>query len=116
MKVITKITTNSKLNAKAADLALLVRLYKECLFPTDDIFDGFVAQLRKVINDLNEMYPRTKPFEIYSVTEWSICITVQGSPEKVVACLQTTTIKYFTNNEEIIPVENLIIINNTNEH
>jgi hypothetical protein len=116
MKVITNITTNSKLNAKAADLALLVRLYKQCLFPTDDIFDGFVAQLRKVINDLNEKYPRTKPFEIYSVTEWNICIAVQGSPDKIVAVFSISTIKCFTDNEEILPIENLIIINNINEH
>lgn len=115
MKAIYNIITNGKLNAKAAELALLVKLYKQCLFPTAHIFDGFVAQLRKVIDDLNEKYPQTKPFEIYSVTEWNICITVQGSPCKVVACLQTTTIKYFTDNESIHPIEDLIIINN-NEH
>lgn len=109
MKVITNITTNSKLNAKAADLALLVRLYNKCLFPTDDIFDGFIAQLRKVIYDLNEKYPRTKPFEVYSISEYGITITVQDSPDKVVACLQTTTIKVFTNNENIIPIEELIV-------
>lgn len=111
MKVIYNISTNSKLNAKAADLALLVRLYDKCLFPTDDIFDGFVAQLRKVIDDLNKKYPRTKTFEIYCINEYSITITVQGSPDKVVANLQTTTINNFTNNEEIFPVKNLIIIN-----
>ena len=115
MKAIYNIITNGKLNAKAADLALLVKLYNKCLFPTDDIFKGFIAQLRDVIDDLNESYPRTKPFEIYMVTDNNVCITVKGSPDKVVANLALSEIKYFTDNESIYPIEDLIIINN-NEH
>lgn len=111
MKVITNTTTKSELNAKAGDLALLVRLYNKCLFPTDDLFNGFIEQLKKVIEDLNNKYPRTKPFELYSVSEWGITISVVGSPDKVVASLNTATIKAFTNNQDIIPIEKLIIIN-----
>ena len=112
MKVITNVSTNSKLNAKAADLALCVKLYDKCLFPTDEIFNNFIEQLQSTIDSLNEMHPRTKPFELYNVSEYSITITVQGSPEKVVANLNTTTIKIFTDNESIYPIEDLTIINN----
>lgn len=115
MKVITSVSTNSKLNAKAADLALCVKLYNKCLFPTDDIFNGFVSQLRKFINGLNEMYPRTKPFELYIVSDNGITITVQGSPEKVVANLPITTIKVFTDNESIYPIADLTITNNADK-
>lgn len=115
MKVITNVSTNSKLNAKAADLAPLLGLYNKCLFPTDDIFNSFVGQLRDVIDNLNKQYPRTKPFELYNVSEYCITITVQGSPEKVVAHLNTTTIKVFTDNESIYPIADLTITNNADK-
>lgn len=115
MKVMYNVTTNGKLNAKAATLEVLVKLYNKCLFPTDDIFKGFIAQLRDVIDCLNERYPRTKPFEIYMVTDNFVCITVKGSPNRVVANCSLSEIKYFTDNESIYPIEDLIIVNN-NEH
>lgn len=114
MKVIHHLTTSS-INKKAEELGLLLKLYNNCLFPTDEIFNNFIEQLQSTIDSLNKHYPRTKPFELYNISEYSITITVQGSPEKVVASLNTTTIKVFTNNKSIYPIEYLTIINNADK-
>lgn len=115
MRVITAIATNSKLNAKAADLAPLLRLYNKCLFPTDDIFNGFVGQLRELIDNLNEHYPRTKPFELYSVWEHGITIAVTGRPDIIVGHLALATIKVFASQDSINPIKDLILINNNED-
>jgi hypothetical protein len=111
MRVITAITTNSKLNAKAADLALLVRLYDKCLFPTDEIFNNFIEQLQNTIDSLNKQYTRTKPFELYRVWEHGITITVTGRPDVIVSHLALATIKVFASQDSINPIKDLILIN-----
>ena len=107
MKAITTITANSKLNAKARDLSLLLALYRNTLFPTSESFDTFVHQLRSCIDDLNKEHPKTTPFEIYSISEYGIYVCVAGRPDKQVANLYIANIYYLYDlaEDSICPIE-----------
>ena len=107
MKAITTITANSKLNAKARDLSLLLALYRNTLFPTSESFDTFVHQLRSCIDDLNKSHPRTAPFEMYSTSEYGIYICVAGRSDKEVANLNIANIHYLYDlaEDSICPIE-----------
>lgn len=112
MKVITNIITNSKFNKKAEDLGLLLRLYNKCLFPTEEAFNEFLKQVRNCLVSLNAEYPKTKPFELYSVWEYGITITVQGRPEKAVANLSLSSVKvvYDLKEDSIVPIEDYKLV------
>lgn len=114
MKVITNVSTNS-INKKAEELGLLLKLYNNCLFPTDEIFNNFIEQLQSTIDSLNKQYPRTKPFELYSVWEHGITITVTGRPDVIVGNLALATIKVFASQDSINPIKDLILINNNED-
>ena len=110
MKAIYKLTT-SNINKKAEDLGLLIKAYNNSLFPTSDIFSSFVEELRRTIDNLNARYPRTKPFELYSVWEHGITITVTGRPDVIVAHFALATINSYVGEDGISPIEELIKAN-----
>lgn len=74
MKLIYKIDTKSTLNKKAEELAMLLKFYRGCLFTSDDDYKRTVNELKRVLQTLNEKYPRTKPFEVYSESNSGIYI------------------------------------------
>lgn len=109
MRLITKITCNASLNAKAAALAPFLRMYYGCLMPTEDQWSDFVAQVRKLLEDLNEMYPRTKPFEVYGFTDNGVYIVPEGKPETTVASVWAEPVKAWLTDGSIVPVDSLAI-------
>lgn len=109
MRLITKITCNTSLNAKAAALAPFLRMYGGCLLQTETQWEDFVAQVRKLLEDLNEMYPRTKPFEVYGFTDNGVYIVPEGKPETAVASVWTEPVKAWLTDGSIVPVELLAI-------
>lgn len=108
MRVIHHLTT-SNFNKKAEALALLLGRYRNSLFVSNGIFEDFVVKLKAVVSTINADFPRTKPFEVYSVSEYGITITVAGNPEKVVAHMSIATIKCFVSEGDIYPIEDLIL-------
>lgn len=112
MRLITKITCNTSLNAKAAALAPFLRIYDGCLLQTEKQWTDFVAQVEKLLEELNADYPRTKPFEIYgyrAVDSRGLCITPEGKSEIFVASVWTEPVRSWLTEDGITPVENLAI-------
>lgn len=104
MRLITKIEANITLNAKAADLAKFIRLYKGCLF-TPQQYNSFVLEVDKLLDDLNKQHPRTKPFIIYSRNQHYIYICVDGKPDKNVCTIYTSPVERVLIDDSIVPIE-----------
>lgn len=111
MRLITRITCNTSLNAKAAALAPFLRMYDGCLMRTEKQWSDFAAQVEKLLEDLNADYPRTKPFEVYAygVVNRILYVTPEGKPETFVASVCTEPVKAWLTEDGIIPVEDLSI-------
>lgn len=109
MRLITKITCNASLNAKAAALAPFLRMYDGCLMQTEEQWSSFVAQVKKLLEDLNADYPRTKPFEVYGSTDRGVYIVPEGKPDIFVASVWSEPVRAWLTEEGITPVENLTI-------
>lgn len=109
MRLITKITCNASLNAKAAVLASFLKMYDGCLMQTEEQWSSFVAQVKKLLEDLNADYPRTKPFEVYGFTDSYVYVVPEGKPDVFVASVWTAPVKAWLTEDGITPVENLSI-------
>lgn len=109
MRLITKITCNASLNAKAAALAPFLRMYDGCLMQTEEQWFAFVIEVKKLLEELNAAYPRTKPFEVYGFTDRYVYIIPEGKPETFVASVCTEPVKAWLAEDGITPVENLAI-------
>ena len=109
MRLITKITCNASLNAKAAALAPFLRMYDGCLMQTEEQWSDFVTGVKKLLEELNAAYPRTKPFEVYGFTDRGVYIVPKGKPETAVASVWTEPVKAWLTEDGITPVENLAI-------
>lgn len=105
MRLITKITCNASLNAKAAALAPFLRMYDGCLIQTEEQWFDFVASVKRLLEDLNAGYPRTKPFEVYGFTDRGVYIVPEGKPDTYVASVWTEPVKALLTEDGIIPVE-----------
>lgn len=109
MRLITKITCNTSLNAKAAALAPFLRMYDGCLMQTEEQWSSFVAQVKKLLEDLNADYPRTKPFEVYGSTGKGVYIVPEGKPDIFVASVWTEPVRARLTEDGITPVKDLSI-------
>lgn len=109
MRLITKITCNASLNAKAAALAPFLRMYDGCLLQAEEQWSDFVAQVKKLLKDLNADYPRTKPFEVYESTGKGVYIVPEGKPDIFVASAWTEPVRAWLTEDGITPVLELSI-------
>lgn len=109
MRLITKITCNASLNAKAAALEPFLRMYDGCLMQTEEQWSDFVALVKKLLEDLNADYPRTKPFEVYGLTVGGVHVIPEGKPDTFVASVWSEPVKAWLTEDGITPVENLAI-------
>ena len=110
MKLIYRVDVVPRINKKAADISAMLGLYRGCLFVIDEAYNQFVNDLRTVLTNINNHYSRTKPFEMYSVTEDSIHIHVKGDTEQYVVRIYLAEVKSVFEHEEgeIWPVDSLI--------
>ena len=83
---LSRATANENLNAKAKEFAEFFRCYSNTL-ATKEEFELFHGRLEAEIEQLNEKYPRTKPFELYSFTKSCIYICPKGKPDIAVASM-----------------------------
>lgn len=110
MKLIYRVDVVPRINKKAADISAMLGLYRGCLFVKDEAYNQFVNDLRAVLTNINNHYPRTKPFEMYRVAEDSIHIHVKGDAEQYVVRIYLAEVKSVFEHEEgeIWPVDSLI--------
>lgn len=85
-------TANEDLNAKAKEFAEFFRCYSNTL-ATEEEFELFHGRLGAMIEQLNEKYPRTKPFELYCFTKNVICICPKDKPDVNVASMSVHRIE-----------------------
>lgn len=85
-------TANENLNAKAKEFAEYFRCYSNTL-ATEEEFELFHGRLEAKIEQLNEKFPRTKPFELYCFTKNVICICPKGKPDINVASMSVYRVK-----------------------
>ena len=109
MRLITKITCNTSLNAKAAALAPFLRMYDGCLLQSEKQRVEFVESVKKLLKDLNADYPRTKPFEVYGSANRGVYIVPEGKPETSVALVWTEPVRARLKEDGITPVLDLSI-------
>lgn len=109
MRLITKITCNASLNAKAAALEPFLRMYDGCLMQTEEQWSAFVAGVEKLLKELNAADPRTKPFEVYGLTDRGVYVIPEGKPDTFVASVWSEPVKAWLTEDSIVPVENLAI-------
>ena len=86
MLYLGKATANENLNAKAKEFAEYFRCYSNTL-ATEEEFELFHGRLEAMIEQLNEKFPRTKPFELYNFTKGGIYICPKGKPDINVASM-----------------------------
>ena len=79
MKLIYIIDTYPSLNKKAAELALLADVYKNCLVMNDEDWTRVVEDISYAVEALNKRHKNTKPFEVYGKTDKSVFVCVEGS-------------------------------------
>ena len=72
-------SANENLNAKAKEFAEFFRCFDKTLATVEE-FELFRGRLEATIEQLNEKYPRTKPFELYNFTGNFIYICPKGKP------------------------------------
>lgn len=89
---LSRATANENLNAKAKEFAEYFRCYSNTL-TTEDEYELFHGRLEVMIKQLNEKYPRTKPFELYCFTKGAIYICPKGKPDINVASMSVYRIK-----------------------
>ena len=105
MRLINRIIVDENLNAKAKDLAPFLRMYDGCLM-TAEGYRETVQQIKELCAALNSQHPRTKPFEIYGLTDNGIYIVPEGKPEQRVASLSVHKVaSVYETNEGICPVD-----------
>ena len=83
---LSRATANESLNAKAKEFAEFFRCFGKTL-ATEEEFELFHGRLEAEIEQLNEKYPRTKPFELYNFTKGGIYICPKGKPDINVASM-----------------------------
>lgn len=111
MKLIYKTTANSTLNEKAKTFAKFVRMYENCLLQRQEDYDELVEGIRGLLNRLNKEYPRTKPFEVYMISDSYIVITPVGKPETIIAHLLLSDVRNVLDTEEgLVPIEDYELI------
>lgn len=93
MKVVTHVTTFAKMNKKAEELCRYGRKQCNMLFAEPEDYKRWVKDLRDRVKKLNEDYPRSRPFEVYSETREWLHICVQGRPDESVVRFSFTNIK-----------------------
>lgn len=106
MRLITKIEVNTSLNAKARELELFMRRYTGCLFPSKQLYNDFLLKIYKTLEQLNDKYPRTKPFIVYYRYENLIYISVKDNPEKWVSRITTHSVERVYIDDSIHLIEN----------
>ena len=89
---LSRATANENLNAKAKEFAEYFRCYSNTL-ATEEEFELFHDRLEVKIEQLNEKYPRTKPFELYCFTKYNIYICPKGKPLTNVASMNVYRIE-----------------------
>lgn len=92
MLYIGKVSANEKLNAKAKDFAGWIRQFGESIILGGDV-DFLQGRIEAKIEELNEKYPRTKPFELYNSIFHHLHVVLAGNPEQTVAHAAVSEVK-----------------------
>lgn len=84
MLYIGRVSADEKLNAKAKEFAGWIRQFGESIILGGDV-DFLQGRIEAKIEELNEKYPRTKPFELYGSIYHHLHVVPVGKPEQTVA-------------------------------
>ena len=84
MLYIGRVSADEKLNAKAKEFADWIRQFGESIILGGDV-DFLKKRIGAKIEELNEKYPRTKPFELYGSIYHHLHVVPVGKPEQTVA-------------------------------
>lgn len=84
MLYIGRVSADEKLNAKAKEFAGWIRQFGESIILGGDV-DFLKERIEAKIEELNEKYPRTKPFELYGSIYHHLHVVPMGKPEQTVA-------------------------------
>jgi len=84
MLYIGRMSADEKLNAKAKEFAGWIRQFGESIILGGDV-DFLKERIEAKIEELNEKYPRTKPFELYGSIYHHLHVVPVGKPEQTVA-------------------------------
>ena len=84
MLYIGRVSADEKLNAKAKEFAGWIRQFGESIILGGDV-DFLLGRIEAKIEELNEKYPRTKPFELYGSIFHHLHVVPVGNPEQTVA-------------------------------
>ena len=84
MLYIGRVSADDKLNAKAKEFAEWIRQFGESIILGGDV-DFLQGRIEAKIEELNEKYPRTKPFELYGSIFHHLHVVPVGKPEQTVA-------------------------------
>lgn len=84
MLYIGRVSADEKLNAKAKEFAEWIRQFGESIILDVDV-DFLRGRIEAKIEELNEKYPRTKPFELYGSIYHHLHVVPVGKPEQTVA-------------------------------
>lgn len=94
MLYIGRVSADEKLNAKAKEFAEWIRQFGESIILGGDV-DFLKERIEAKIEELNEKYPRTKPFELYGSIFHHLHVVPVGKPEQTVAHAAVHEVKRF---------------------
>lgn len=110
MRLINRVCVNENLNAKAKDLAPFLRMYEGCLM-TAEQYRLFVKEVKGLLDELNAKHVRTKPFEVYGLTDNGIYIVPEGRPGQRVASMSVHKVACVLDGDSVCPVSDFMLVN-----
>lgn len=112
MVLITRIDCNCRLNRKAKALDPFIRMYSSCLMRYND-FVLLAESARKLVDDLNKEFPRTKPFVVSSFVDDDyplISFKVEGHGDEPIATIMARKVRQaLVDGDSIVPLDKVII-------